>query len=107
MEQEKMNRLLLSVGAQTFVKYFYDFAKNMEIRSNKLIKEAFEKGGEEWSKKSFNSKASCGKSLFTNHLQWMALEYIVNEANNGVDSDTKAEAKKILISYYDSLIDLD
>lgn len=92
---EKMRRLLETVGIGTFINYFHIFEANKEFRSNQEIKEAFKANNENWNDASMNTKASCGKAIFTNRLVFNALTYICNEANH-IQDEVRQKAKELL-----------
>jgi hypothetical protein len=86
------------VSVETFIKYFFVFKKNKNIRSNSLIYNAFSENNEDWTKKSFVSRASKSKKIFKEKLEILALEYIVNEGNK-VEEQYRTNAAKILNLY--------
>ena len=94
---EKVKSIFEHVSIETFIKYFEVFNNNKAIRANAEIYSAFELNNEPWDKKSRNSRASKGKSIFKQNLEISALDYIVHFANeNKLSVETIAKAKNLL-----------
>ncbi|MDH8701254.1 hypothetical protein M2138_000593 [Dysgonomonadaceae bacterium PH5-43] len=95
MKKEDFRNLLQSVGVNTFIKYFDIFKANSQERSNIAIKDAFAKGGENWTPNSMNTKASIGKKIFLLEKEEDALNYIINGASDAVNTRTREDAKRL------------
>jgi hypothetical protein len=93
---EKFKRLLLSVGAKTFVTYYDVFEANKSSDSREEIEDALRKQGI-WKERSVSTKARSGKRIFEMNKETDALEYIACEAKR-VDDKVKGKAKEILKS---------
>lgn len=102
---EKTRKYLQSVGLETFIKYYHTFELNKEIRSNQGIKDAFDAANEEWTEKSINAKATCGKAIFVKGLATKALTY-VSQAKK-TNSYIRLEAQKLLQARIDNNADSD
>lgn len=70
-DSSNIDRLINSVGTETFVKYFYDFKK---LERAELL-QAFE--GENWSESSKSQKISNGFRIFKENREIEALEHIL------------------------------
>jgi hypothetical protein len=101
---ETFKRLLLSVGATTFVEYYEVFEANHFGSSCEEIKEALRAKGI-WAESSVSTKASCGKRIFKMNMETDALKYIVCEAAR-VDGRVKEKASGILRAKGIDAIDL-
>ena len=90
-----MERLLRTVGIETFVKY-YDFF-NRGLDTNELVK-VFERNGETWKSSSFTTKAYAGKAIFKKGYEIDALRFVAasNENRVGGGKLTIRRAKEIL-----------
>lgn len=86
-----MEKILRSVGIETFIKYFEVFQDNKDSHSNKEILEAFNDSGEQWTDNSKSTKASKGKKIFKENLEMLALEYTINSDRLDEDILLKAE----------------
>ncbi len=93
-----IDRLINSVGTETFIKYFDKFPS---LNREELIL-LFENNNEMWEESSRDQKASNGKRIFKEGLESEALEYIIlkkkeNNIPNG--SWVKKRAKEIYKDY--------
>ncbi len=90
-----MERLLRTVGIETFIKYYTYFEKR--LYTDELIK-VFEKNGETWKFSSFTTKANAGKAIFNNNYQLDALNFVIqsNENKVGGGKATIMRARTIL-----------
>jgi len=91
-DSSNIDRLINSVGTETFVKYFYDFKK---LERAELL-QAFE--GENWSESSKSQKISNGFRIFKENREIEALEHILlkkKERNIQNGTWVKAKAKEI------------
>jgi hypothetical protein len=101
---ETFKRLLLSVGATTFVDYYEVFEANRFSASCEEIKEALRAKGS-WTEGSVSTKASYGKRIFRMNMETDALKYIVCGAAR-VDGRVKEKAGGILRAKGIDAIDL-
>lgn len=98
--EEKVKRLLATVGNDTFIKYFYPFKNRSGNRDNIELIEVFKKNEEIWNYNAASAKATNGKRIFRLKYELAALEYIINHANeNKVGTDIKEKALKIYNEY--------
>lgn len=91
-DSSNIDRLINSVGTETFVKYFYDFKK---LERAELL-QAFE--GENWSESSKSQKISNRFRIFKENREIEALEHILlkkKERNIQNGTWVKAKAKEI------------
>ena len=90
MEKEKNQIKILfeHLSIEAFVKYYKIFQKYSNSRSNKEIYIEFDSNCENWTKKSYTSRASKGKKIFRLNLEIDALLYIINESNEKKISKT-------------------
>lgn len=93
---EKVKSIFEHVSIETFIRYFEVFKENKDERLNDNIYEAFDSNSETWERKSRNTRASKGKSIFRQNLEISALDYIVNHANkNKLTEETIQKANKL------------
>jgi len=78
---KNIERLLNSIGKETFVKYFDAFRKQYDTQE--LIK-VFRKGLENWSEDSCKTKANAGRKLFYSNLEKEALVLIIESNPNKI-----------------------
>ncbi|WP_026452391.1 HNH endonuclease [Aequorivita capsosiphonis] len=93
-----IDRLINSVGTETFIKYFEKFATS----SRDELMALFDINNETWKENSKGQKASNGKRIFEENLELEALEHIIlkkkeNNIPNG--SWVKERAREIYRSY--------
>ncbi|MFI3264932.1 MAG: hypothetical protein SNG38_07165 [Rikenellaceae bacterium] len=74
MENDYLDKLINDVGPSNFLKYFDLFARNYELRPNKIFYEAFAK--EDWKDNSKCSIASKGKKIFRESREIEVLKYL-------------------------------
>jgi len=99
-DEEKVKRLLLTVGIKTFIKYFYDFWDSSIDKDKVDLIELFKNNNEKWNYNASHSKANNGKRIFKLEFELDALHYIIYQANvNKIGAETKAAAIKILNEY--------
>lgn len=97
-QTSNINRLIDTVGTETFIKYFHEFAT---LNRDEVIK-LFEDNNETWNDNGKKIKASIGKRIFEENLELEALEHIIlkkkeNNIPNG--SWVKKRAKEIYKDY--------
>lgn len=88
-----MEKILRSVGIETFIKYFEIFQDNKDNHSNREILDFFDDNKEQWTDNSKRTKASKGKKIFKENLEILALEYIINSGR--LDEDILAKAENL------------
>jgi len=91
---------LRAIGINCFIKYFEVFRANKDERSNEIILNAFSNNNEDWTKKSYHSRASKGKAIFRDSQELDALTYIIDSGNNGKISLEIVEMAKNLQSKF-------
>jgi len=97
-ENLNINRLINSVGTETFIKYFYEFQQ----LSKSDLKLLFDKNNENWKDNSKVQKANNGKRIFEKERELEALEYIILKKNeNNIPNGTwvKRQAEFIYKNY--------
>jgi hypothetical protein len=100
-DNEIVRERLIATGIYCFIMYFEVFHDNCLQRSNENIIEAFRKNHENWTMNSFQTRASKGKSIFKDGLEKLALDYIVNSANeNKINYAISQKAKRLLINAF-------
>lgn len=97
-QQPNIDGLINSVGAETLIKYFYEF---QSLNSEELIS-LIERNNEQWEESSVSTKISAGKRLFRDNRALEAIEHIIlrkkeNKIPNG--SWVKMRAKEIYNEY--------
>lgn len=93
-----IDRLINSIGTETFIKYFNNFANS---NSEELIA-IFTTNNEPWKENSKGQKASNGKRIFEEKLELEALEHIfLNKKENNIPNGlwVKKRAKEIYMEY--------
>lgn len=90
-----INRLINSVGTETFIKYYYEF-KNID--KEELLK-LFKKNNERWNENSMTQKIANAQRIFRENREIEAIEHIINikkatNIPNGIK--IKEKAKEIL-----------
>lgn len=91
-EITEIQKLLKSVGIETFINYYYEFEK---IKSFTELSVVFDEK-ENWSISSKKTKASIGNKIFKKKLNIIALQYIINVVQKRLSRETTERAKKIL-----------
>lgn len=95
----KIERLVNSVGTNTFIKYFNEF-QNLD---REQMVQLFEQNNESWNENSKNQKFNNGKRIFNEGRVIEALEHIVfkkNEKNIPNGQWVKSRAKQLLQSFH-------
>ncbi|MFR9503322.1 MAG: hypothetical protein SNH73_02570 [Rikenellaceae bacterium] len=91
-------RLINTVGASNFLKYFDLFAENYQNRSNQEIIQLF--SSEDWSDNSKKSISSTGKRIFKESLEKDVLELLSLSSNQMISENARS-----ILSRYTSCID--
>lgn len=73
MKTISIDRLLNSVGTNTFVTYFFEFKE----LNKKSLMALFKVNNEIWKENSYKQKANNGKRIFKEKREIEALEYII------------------------------
>ncbi len=97
-EDTNIDRLVNSVGTNTFINYFYEFKS---LTKNELF-QLFSNHGENWKASSKEQKAINGKRIFIQKRELEALEHIILKKNrNNIPNGTfiKQKAKSIYKEY--------
>lgn len=97
-EISNIDRLLNSVGTETFVKYFYDFQK---LNRSELL-QTFDNNNENWTDNSKGQKVSNGFRIFKENREIEALEHILLKKKEGNVQNgkwVKATAKEIYTQF--------
>ena len=95
MKNINLKKYLESIGKSTFIKYFECFQQNYNTVSNDILFANFANEG--WTQSSKNTKASIGKKIFKEGLEFDALEFITSSL--GIDERTKIRAKELCQEY--------
>ncbi|KAA6322402.1 hypothetical protein EZS27_028053 [termite gut metagenome] len=97
MEKERINRLIQSVGINTFIRYFDDFQK----KTTKELVGLFNDKEKNWTPASKAMKASIGKRIFEEGLEKEALRIILRRDFEIIPggNTTKDMAEKIALQY--------
>jgi hypothetical protein len=88
----EIQKLLKSVGIETFVNYYHEFEKKQSFAELSII---FNEK-ENWTINSKKTKVSTGKILFKKELNVLALYYIINVVKKRLSNETIERAKIIL-----------
>jgi hypothetical protein len=91
-EITEIQKLLKSVGIETFINYYYEFEKTQSFTELSAIFDV----KENWSINSKKTKASIGNRIFKKELNIIALQYIINVVQKRLSKETIERAKKIL-----------
>ena len=95
MKNINLKKCLESIGKSTFIKYFECFQQNYNTVSNDILFANFENEG--WTQSTKNTKASIGKKIFKEGLEFDALEFI--KSSSRIDEETKIKAKALFQEY--------
>ena len=91
-EINEIQKLLKSVGIETFINYYYEFEKGQSVAE---LSEIFDVK-ENWSLSSKKTKASIGNKIFKKELNIFALQYIINVVQKRLNKESIERAKNIL-----------
>ena len=103
-KNSNIDRLLKSVGIETFIKYFNQF----QTLNSPELKMLFDKENENWKHTSKSTKASVGKRIFNEGREVEALEHIIFTKNEKLIpniNEVMQHAKLIYKNYIDNNIE--